>query len=65
MDAIELTRKLVAIKSMNSSGDEHDCALLLGELLADHGFPGAMLEVAEPAESQLLPDLFRSKGGEE
>ncbi len=38
MDAIELTRRLVAIRSINPGGDEHDCALFLGELLANAGF---------------------------
>ena len=38
MDATELTRKLVAIESINPDGDEHECALFLGELLADQGF---------------------------
>jgi len=38
MDAIELTRKLVAIESINPGGTEHQCALFLGELLADAGF---------------------------
>lgn len=46
MDAIELTRKLVAIESMNPGGDEHDCALFLGELLADHGFEVSYHEFA-------------------
>jgi len=38
MDAIELTRKLVSIRSINPGGDEHDCAYYLGELLSEYGF---------------------------
>ena len=52
MEAIELTHKLVVIESMNPGGDEHDCALFLGELLADHGFDVSYHEFA-------LQSLFR------
>jgi succinyl-diaminopimelate desuccinylase len=38
VDAIELTRELVAIRSLNPGGDEHACARHLGELLAGEGF---------------------------
>ena len=38
MDAIELTRKLIALESMNPGGNEFACATFLGELLADGGF---------------------------
>lgn len=38
LDPIDLTRQLVAIRSINPGGNERECALFLGELLADAGF---------------------------
>ena len=38
MDAIELTRALVQLESMNPGGSETACARYLGELLGAHGF---------------------------
>ena len=38
IDPVELTRQLVAIKSLNPGGDEHDCAVFLGNLLSSAGF---------------------------
>lgn len=53
MDAIELTRELVAIESINPGGNEHKCALFLGELLVDAGFEVSYHDFA-PARTSVV-----------
>ena len=38
MDAIELTRSLTRIETINPGGNEHECAIFLGALLEQAGF---------------------------
>jgi acetylornithine deacetylase/succinyl-diaminopimelate desuccinylase-like protein len=47
MDAIELTRQLIAMDTINPPGNERDCAHFLGELMAGAGFAVSYHEFAE------------------
>lgn len=53
MDAVELTRTLIAFDSRNPPGDEHDCATHLAALLQHHGFEAAVHEFA-PRRSSVV-----------
>ena len=58
MDAVELTRALVAIESINPGGSEHACARYLGDLLAGEGFQVRYHEFAPGRTS-----VVASRGG--
>ncbi len=62
MDAIELTRDLVAIQSLNPGGDEHDCALFLGGLLEEAGFEVSYHDFAPRRTSVVAKRGGRGKG---
>jgi len=47
MNSIDLTRRLVAMKTINPPGQERDCAQFLGGLLEKNGFKTRYLEFAE------------------
>ncbi|MBU0715174.1 MAG: M20 family metallopeptidase [Verrucomicrobia bacterium] len=47
MNPIDLTRRLIALKTMNPPGQERDCAKFLGGLLEKAGFKTRYLEFAE------------------
>jgi succinyl-diaminopimelate desuccinylase len=47
MDAVELTRQLIAMDTINPPGNERDCAHFLGELMAGAGFAVSYHEFAE------------------
>ena len=46
MDAVALTRELVAFETINPGGEEHDCAHFLGSLLGQVGFDVSYHEFA-------------------
>ena len=58
IDAIELTRQLVGIESINPGGTEHECALFLGALLDEAGFDVTYHDFA-PARTSVVA----SRGG--
>lgn len=62
IDAIDLTRELVRIPSLNPPGDEERCARYLAGLLADAGF-AVRLDTFGPRRFNLTASLAGSNGG--
>lgn len=62
MDPVELTQELVRIQSINPGGDEHECAVFLGQLLGAAGFDVTYHDFAPRRTSVVAKKATRAVG---